>query len=44
MNETAKGHSVLCHADPMILSADQAIPLGLLINETRAQRGQICVP
>ena len=28
-----QGHMLGCHADPMILSADHAIPLGLLINE-----------
>ena len=33
MNGTAQGHTVLCHAATMTLSADQAIPLGLLINE-----------
>jgi two-component sensor histidine kinase/putative methionine-R-sulfoxide reductase with GAF domain len=27
------GHTLHCHADPMLLSADNAIPLGLLINE-----------
>jgi two-component sensor histidine kinase len=27
------GHTLHCHADPMLLSADHAIPLGLLINE-----------
>lgn len=27
------GHALHCHADPMLLSADNAIPLGLLINE-----------
>jgi len=27
------GHVLHCHADPMMLSADHAIPLGLLINE-----------
>jgi len=27
------GHTLHCHADPMMLSADHAIPLGLLINE-----------
>jgi len=26
-------HTLHCHADPMLLSADHAIPLGLLINE-----------
>lgn len=26
-------HTISCHADPMLLSADHAIPLGLLINE-----------
>jgi two-component sensor histidine kinase len=29
----ADGHTLHCHADPMMLSADHAIPLGLLINE-----------
>jgi two-component sensor histidine kinase len=33
MNGTAQGHTVLCRAATMTLSADQAIPLGLLINE-----------
>lgn len=33
MNGTAHGHTVLWHTDPMTLAADQAIPLGLLINE-----------
>lgn len=27
------GHTIHCHADAMMLSADHAIPLGLLINE-----------
>jgi two-component system, sensor histidine kinase PdtaS len=30
---TTDGHDLHCHADPMLLSADHAIPLGLLINE-----------
>jgi len=30
---TTGGHTLHCHADPMLLSADHAIPLGLLINE-----------
>ena len=30
---TATGHTLHFHADPMLLSADHAIPLGLLINE-----------
>lgn len=30
---TMAGHTLRCHADPMLLSADHAIPLGLLINE-----------
>ena len=33
LQETAPGHTVLCHADRTGLSADQAIPLGLLVNE-----------
>lgn len=28
-----EGHTLHCHSDPMLLSADHAIPLGLLINE-----------
>lgn len=30
---TTGRHALHCHADPMLLSADHAIPLGLLINE-----------
>jgi two-component sensor histidine kinase/putative methionine-R-sulfoxide reductase with GAF domain len=30
---TTGGHTLHCHADAMLLSADHAIPLGLLINE-----------
>lgn len=30
---TTDGHTLHCKADPMMLSADHAIPLGLLINE-----------
>ncbi len=30
---TTDGHTLHCRADPMLLSADHAIPLGLLINE-----------
>jgi two-component sensor histidine kinase len=33
LQEAAPGHTVLCHADRTRLSADQAIPLGLLVNE-----------
>jgi two-component system, sensor histidine kinase PdtaS len=33
LHGTAQGNTVLCHADPMMISADYAIPLGLLINE-----------
>jgi len=33
LQETTPGHTVLCHADRTGLSADQAIPLGLLVNE-----------
>jgi two-component sensor histidine kinase len=33
LTATADGHTLHCHADPMLLSADHAIPLGLLINE-----------
>jgi two-component system, sensor histidine kinase PdtaS len=30
---TTEGHTLNCHADSMLLSADHSIPLGLLINE-----------
>jgi two-component sensor histidine kinase len=30
---TSSGHTLHCHADAMLLAADHAIPLGLLINE-----------
>lgn len=33
LHGTAQGNTVLCHADPMMISADHAIPLGLLVNE-----------
>ena len=33
LKSTTDGHTLHCHADPMLLAADYAIPLGLLINE-----------
>ena len=33
LSRNADGHVLNCHADPMLVSADHAIPLGLLINE-----------
>lgn len=33
LQATAGQHVIQCHADPMLLSADHAIPLGLLVNE-----------
>ena len=36
MREIAKfgaAHSLQCYSDPIIISADKAIPLGLLVNE-----------
>lgn len=33
LKATTDGHTLRYHADPMLLSADHAIPLGLLINE-----------
>lgn len=33
LKDNTDGHTLHCHADPMLLSADNAIPLGLLINE-----------
>jgi two-component sensor histidine kinase len=33
LQRNTDGHTLHCHADPMLLAADHAIPLGLLINE-----------
>lgn len=33
MNETSPAHTIKCSADALSLSADHAVPLGLLINE-----------
>lgn len=33
LSSTLGSHRLHCHADPMLISADHAIPLGLLINE-----------
>jgi two-component sensor histidine kinase/putative methionine-R-sulfoxide reductase with GAF domain len=33
MGSTTEGHTLHCHADQLLLSADHAVPLGLLINE-----------
>jgi two-component sensor histidine kinase len=33
MNETTPAHTITCTADALVLSADHAVPLGLLINE-----------
>ena len=33
LGSTTEGYTLHCHADPLLLSADHAIPLGLLINE-----------
>ena len=33
LSRNIDGHVLNCHADPMLVSADHAIPLGLLINE-----------
>jgi two-component sensor histidine kinase len=33
LSGTMQQHTLVCHADPMLISADHAIPLGLLINE-----------
>lgn len=33
LQSSAPGHILQCHADPIIISADKAIPLGLLVNE-----------
>jgi two-component system, sensor histidine kinase PdtaS len=33
LGSATEGYTLHCHADPLLLSADHAIPLGLLINE-----------
>jgi two-component sensor histidine kinase len=33
LGNNTEGHVLNCHADPMLVSADHAIPLGLLVNE-----------
>jgi two-component sensor histidine kinase/putative methionine-R-sulfoxide reductase with GAF domain len=41
---TMQGHTLHSHADPMMLSADHAIPLGLLINELVANAVKYAYP
>ena len=33
LQNSAPEHRLQCHADPIVISADKAIPLGLLVNE-----------
>ena len=33
LQEEAPGHGLACQADPKVISADQAIPIGLVVNE-----------
>ncbi len=33
LQEEAHGHALTCEADPKVISADQAIPIGLVVNE-----------
>ncbi len=33
LRETAPGHTLTCAAEPCVIAADRAIPLGLLVNE-----------
>ncbi|KMO38356.1 histidine kinase [Methylobacterium tarhaniae] len=33
LQEEAPGHGLACEADPKVISADQAIPIGLVVNE-----------
>lgn len=33
LQSSAPGHTLQCYSDPIVISADKAIPLGLLVNE-----------
>jgi two-component system, sensor histidine kinase PdtaS len=44
LNETTPAHTIACRADTVVLSADHAVPLGLLINEMVTNASKYAYP